>query len=340
MRPDHYATLGVEPNASAADIRAAYVKLLREHHPDRNRSPEAVERTKAIIAAFKVVGDFDQRSYYDWDRRRDREAAEAAAAAKAPRARKRAGFAAVGTGLAAAGAWLLVPLATPERVDAPSTATVEPEQTIAAPVRTAAARPTPDRKDRRAQDAAVIRMRPTLAEAAEAKTAMTVDTKSAARMAKSDPPKSVPAKAVPKPAERVAVMSTIAPRQAQADPPRATKAVVPRQAGAVLPPTRVVAKPAPVVRVAAGPTPAAPKPRQSTAKPTTDLASLDQFVMNFYGQSWRYGDAPKRNALEQTRAGFVVRRGACVAEACKRAAYLKLMRDVSQIVESDPPKAR
>ena len=75
------------------------------------------------------------------------------------------------------------------------------------------------------------------------------------------------------------------------------------------------------------------------ARPATDLASLDQFVMNFYGQSWRYGDASKRNALEQTRAGFVVRRGVCVAEACKRAAYLKLMRDVSEIVESGQPKS-
>ena len=62
--------------------------------------------------------------------------------------------------------------------------------------------------------------------------------------------------------------------------------------------------------------------------------------MNFYGQSWRYGDAPKRSALEQTKAGFVLRRGACVAEECKRAAYLKLMRDVSEIVETGQPKAR
>ena len=76
--------------------------------------------------------------------------------------------------------------------------------------------------------------------------------------------------------------------------------------------------------------------QQALAKPAaaTDLASLDQFVMSFYGQSWRYGDARKRAALEQSRIGFVERRGACLADACKRAAYLKLQREVSAIVES------
>jgi hypothetical protein len=62
--------------------------------------------------------------------------------------------------------------------------------------------------------------------------------------------------------------------------------------------------------------------------------------MNFYGQSWRYGDAPKRKALVQSRNNFIARRGACPGEACKREAYLGLMREVSEIVESGHPKAR
>ncbi|MEO8141314.1 MAG: DnaJ domain-containing protein [Sphingomicrobium sp.] len=329
MRPDHYATLEVEPSASAAEIRAAYVKLLREHHPDRNRSPEAVDRTKTIIAAFKVLGDFDQRSHYDWDRRRDREAAEAAAAAEPPRRRKAAGFAAGGIGLAAAGAWLLMPGAKPEPVaNAPKTAAVEPERKSAAPVRTASARPAAERRER---GATLIRMRPTLP--------MPVETRIAEPVAKSDPPTSAPAKAAAKPVERVA-LKTVSPRAVKAIAPRRADAVVAatRVAAKPAPPVRVAAKPATVVRVAAKSSPPAPTPRQSMARPATDLASLDQFVMNFYGQSWRYGDAPKRNALEQTRAGFVVRRGACVAEACKRAAYLKLMRDVSEIVETGKPQ--
>ncbi len=328
MRPDHYAALEVEPSASAAEIRAAYVKLLREHHPDRNRSPEAVDRTKTIIAAFKVLGDFDQRSHYDWDRRRDREASQAKAEAEAPRRRKTAGFAAGGIGLAAVGAWLLMPGANPEQPEAvPKTAAVEPQRQTA-PAQTAAARPATERREQRVME---MRTRPKLAKAPQ--------TKSPERVASSDPPKSVPARAAAKPVERVALKSV---------PPRAVKAIAPRRADAVAAQTRVASKPAPPVRVAAKPAtvdrvaakspPTAPRPRQSTARPATDLASLDQFVMNFYGQSWRFGDAPKRSALEQTRAGFVVRRGACVAEACKRAAYLKLMRDVSEIVETGKPQ--
>ena len=92
------------------------------------------------------------------------------------------------------------------------------------------------------------------------------------------------------------------------------------------------------------PAKAAAKPTPQTAQPSVaangDLASLDQFVMHFYGQSWRYGDAPKRAALVQSRNSFVVRRAECAAEACKRAAYLKLMRDVSEIVETGQPKTR
>ncbi len=109
MRPDHYATLGVDPDAKPAEIRAAYLALLRTYHPDRNPSPEAAERTQAIIAAFKLLNDFDQRNYYDWDRRRDREAAAEEQAQRGRRRVRHMGLAAGGIGLAAAGALLLMP---------------------------------------------------------------------------------------------------------------------------------------------------------------------------------------------------------------------------------------
>lgn len=309
IRPDHYATLGVEPGASAAEIRAAYLTLLREYHPDRNHSPEAVERTKAIIAAFKVLSDFDQRSHYDWDRRRDREAAEAEAAA--PRTTRNVAIGAGGLGLAALGAWLLMPGADPERQ-------------VAAPVRNADARPVADRPaaTRRDRGVTVIRMRPALPKAAQAKAAQS---KAGSRLAENNPPRSPPAKVVPKPTLRMAATSSVAARTA--------KMVAPS------PLIRVAAVPAPPVRVAARPA-ILPKQTRKPATSSTDLASLDQFVMNFYSQSWRYGSAPKRAALEQSRSGFVARRGECAAEECKRAAYLALMRDVSEIVETGKPKAR
>ena len=34
--PDHYATLGVPPDATMAQIKKAYRKLARQHHPDTN----------------------------------------------------------------------------------------------------------------------------------------------------------------------------------------------------------------------------------------------------------------------------------------------------------------
>jgi len=76
---DHYATLGIPPRSEASAIRAAYLDLMRRFHPDRNDSPEAVERAHAIIAAFAVLGNVEQRLHYDWGRRR---AADAAAEAQ------------------------------------------------------------------------------------------------------------------------------------------------------------------------------------------------------------------------------------------------------------------
>lgn len=312
MRPDHYATLGIAPGASAAEIRAAYLTLMRAHHPDRNPSPESAERAKAIIAAFKLLSDFDRRSYYDWDRRRDREAAEAEAE-KTPRRVRQAGLAAGGIGLAAMGAWLLMPGPTTERMaTAPRSAAVDEgakSSPKTAPVRTAASRPVASPKERRV---IVIRMRPEQPKAAKAKAA---------------------ARKIERPAPTVAAKPVVRVATPKPVPKRETSAPKP-------PPVRVAAKLAPPVRVAARPVPTAAKVARPSPRPASDIASLDQFVMNFYGQSWRYGDAPKRAVLERTRVSFVARRGACTGDTCLRNAYLDLMRDVSSIVETGKPEPR
>jgi len=74
---DHYTTLGVLPTSDDSVVRAAYLALMRQYHPDKNASPVAVERARSIIAAFNVVGDPERRLHYDWERRR---AADEAAA--------------------------------------------------------------------------------------------------------------------------------------------------------------------------------------------------------------------------------------------------------------------
>lgn len=294
MMPDHYATLGVDSTASATTIRAAYLALMREYHPDRNPSPEAVARAQAAVAAFKVLGDFDRRNHYDWDRRREREAV-AALAEQRPRGKRSGALAASAVGLAAVGAWAFMPPSAPEPAPIkPPTAeakpaAVEKTKTASPPKRVAVAPPAQPKIETPAHLPKVEpRSQPV-------------------RVAKIEPLRPKP-KIERTPVVRMAAAKAPAPRPVPPPPPRLAKAVA--------------------------------KPVQPAAKPATDLASLDQFVMNFYGQSWRHGDAPRRAALVQSRDNFITRRGSCSADACKRAAYLKLMRDVSEIVETGEPKAR
>jgi molecular chaperone DnaJ len=63
---DLYAVLGVEKTATADDVRKAYRKLARQHHPDLNKgSKQAEERFKEISLAYDVLGDADKRKLYD-----------------------------------------------------------------------------------------------------------------------------------------------------------------------------------------------------------------------------------------------------------------------------------
>ncbi|MBA4181734.1 MAG: hypothetical protein C0506_14185 [Anaerolinea sp.] len=69
MQPDHYATLEVTPGASAEAVRAAYRRLAKEHHPDRNASAEAKARMQALNEAWAVLGDPAKRAEFDRERR-------------------------------------------------------------------------------------------------------------------------------------------------------------------------------------------------------------------------------------------------------------------------------
>ena len=62
---EFYRLLGVERDASEADIKKAYRKAAMEWHPDKNRSPEAEERFKAITEAYEVLRDPQKRAAYD-----------------------------------------------------------------------------------------------------------------------------------------------------------------------------------------------------------------------------------------------------------------------------------
>ena len=70
---DYYGTLGVPRDASQADLKKAFRKLARKHHPDVNKDDvEAERRFKEVNEAYDVLSDPEKRKLYDqlgadWD---------------------------------------------------------------------------------------------------------------------------------------------------------------------------------------------------------------------------------------------------------------------------------
>jgi molecular chaperone DnaJ len=67
---DFYQVLGVPDSASQADIKKAYRRLAKQHHPDANpNNPKAAERFKEISEAHSILSDAEKRKQYDQMRR-------------------------------------------------------------------------------------------------------------------------------------------------------------------------------------------------------------------------------------------------------------------------------
>ena len=67
MAGSHYDTLGVRPDASAREVRDAYRRLARLHHPDHGDADAGA--MAAINEAYRVLGEPSRRAVYDAARR-------------------------------------------------------------------------------------------------------------------------------------------------------------------------------------------------------------------------------------------------------------------------------
>lgn len=63
---DHYAALGVAKSATQQDIKNAYYRLSKIHHPDKNEGCEQSAKSFRIATeAYEVLGNYRTRRLYD-----------------------------------------------------------------------------------------------------------------------------------------------------------------------------------------------------------------------------------------------------------------------------------
>lgn len=66
LKKNHYDSLGITPAATQAEVKTAYYKLSKIHHPDRNDGSEASsQKFREVSAAYEVLGNVKLRKMYD-----------------------------------------------------------------------------------------------------------------------------------------------------------------------------------------------------------------------------------------------------------------------------------
>jgi DnaJ-class molecular chaperone len=63
---DPYEVLGVSKKADAAEIKKAFRRLAKRHHPDSNKNdPKAQARFSELNSAYEILGDDKKRAQFD-----------------------------------------------------------------------------------------------------------------------------------------------------------------------------------------------------------------------------------------------------------------------------------
>ncbi len=63
---DYYKVLGIDSSASKDEVKKAFKKLAKQHHPDINKgNPKSEEKFKEISEAYEVLSRDDERRKYD-----------------------------------------------------------------------------------------------------------------------------------------------------------------------------------------------------------------------------------------------------------------------------------
>lgn len=60
-----YDVLGVAKTASGAEIKKAFRKLAKQHHPDQSKDPKAKEKFAEVNSAYEILGDEAKRGQFD-----------------------------------------------------------------------------------------------------------------------------------------------------------------------------------------------------------------------------------------------------------------------------------
>ena len=64
-KKDYYEVLGVDKNASEAEIKSAFRRLAKQYHPDVCKEANAEEKFKEVQEAYSVLSDEQKRKQYD-----------------------------------------------------------------------------------------------------------------------------------------------------------------------------------------------------------------------------------------------------------------------------------